>query len=167
MMAECVMARMGTINTHNRQAKRILLIPKQMGINYTMTNNSEQREKERRAERLTQARLRANVGGTKAASDKFGWNVNNYKAHESGRNGFGIADAKKYAKAYNVSVAWLNFGIGTLEDTFTENDDLKIEAINLFDGMSPALQETIVQQMRLLLNATQQVSDKEKQPKSD
>lgn len=138
-----------------------------MGINYTMTNNSEQREKERRAERLTQARLRANVGGTKAASDKFGWNVNNYKAHESGRNGFGIADAKKYAKAYNVSVAWLNFGIGALEDTFTENDDLKIEAINLFDGMSPALQETIVQQMRLLLNATQQVSDKEKQPKSD
>lgn len=167
MISECVMTRMGTINTHIRQAKRILLIPKSMGINCTMTNNSEQREKERRAERLTLARVRANVGGTKAASVKFGWNANNYKAHESGRNGFGIADAKKYAKAYNVSVTWLNFGIGSIEETFTDTDELKVEAINLFDSLPAALQEAVVQNMRTLATLSTPKPDTEKQVKEN
>ena len=163
MISECVMALMGTINTHSSQANRILLIPSSVGINCTMTNNNEQREKERRAERLTLARVRANVGGTKAASVKFGWNANNYKAHESGRNGFGIADAKKYAKAYNVSVTWLNFGIGSVEETFTDTDELKIEAINLFDSLPAALQEAVVQNMRTLatLSTPQTQADKQ------
>ena len=158
---------MGTINTHLRQVETILLIPNRMGMNYTMTNNTEQREKERRAERLTLARVRANVGGTKAASDKFGWNVNNYKAHESGRNGFGIADAKRYAKAYNVSVTWLNFGIGSADEIFSETDDLKVEAINLFDGMPAALQEAVVQHMRSLSNLNHQQAAASKQSTSD
>lgn len=163
MISECVMIAMGTINTLARQDDRILLIPSEVGIIYTMTNNIEQREKERRAERLTAARIRANVGGAKAASDKFGWNINNYKAHESGRNGFGIADAKKYAKAYNVSVTWLNFGVGSVEETFIEADELRVEAINLFDGMSPELQEAAIQHMRTLSALNQQLADKVKQ----
>ena len=167
MIAVCVITQMGTINTQARQANGILLIPPKMGINYTMTNNNEQREKERRAERLTLARVRANVGGTKAASDKYGWNVNNYKAHESGRNGFGIADAKKYAKAYNVSVTWLNFGIGSPEEIFSETDDLKVEAINLFDSMPSDLQAAVVQHMRSLSTLTHQRAEPEKHKKAD
>lgn len=167
MMSECVITRMGTINTHARQVNRILLIPTAMGINNTMTKTSELNEKERRAERLVAARIRANVGGAKAASDKFGWNFNNYKAHESGRNGFGIADAKKYAKAYNVSITWLNFGIGTPENKFSETDDLKAEAIDLFDGMPPKLQEAVVLHMRTLASLNQPEASEEKQKKAD
>lgn len=155
MIDECVIPRLGTINTQSRQAERILLIPTRVGTNYTMTNSSEQHEKEKRAQRLTLARIRANVGGSKAASDKFGWNANNYKAHESGRNGFGIADAKRYAKAFNVSVSWLNFGAGSPDDKFSEADDLKLEAITLFENLPHALQEAVVQNMRTLSSLSQ------------
>ncbi|WP_439273570.1 helix-turn-helix domain-containing protein [Pseudochrobactrum sp. HB0163] len=161
------MSDMGTINTQISQETEILLIPTCMGINYTMTNNNEQREKERRAERLTLARIRADVGGAKAASDKFGWNVNNYKAHESGRNGFGIADAKKYAKAYNVSVSWLNFGIGSPDDHFSDTDELKLEAINLFDSLSPSLQEAAIQNLKILASLNEKHNDEEPQVKVD
>ncbi len=54
--------------------------------------------------------------GPKAIVDRFGWNANVYKAHESGRNGFGIADAKKYAKAFKVNLNWLQFGTGDALD---------------------------------------------------
>jgi SOS-response transcriptional repressor LexA len=69
-------------------------------------------EKEERAKRLVQARKGAGFAGQKAAAEHAQVKLNNLKAHESGRNGFGIADAKKYAAAYNVSVKWLQFGIG-------------------------------------------------------
>lgn len=167
MINECVMSQVGTINTHARQGSSILLVPIRVGIKYTMTNNNEQHEKERRADRLVQARIKANVGGSKAASDKFGWNVNKYKAHESGRNGFGIADAKRYAKAYNVSVTWLNFGIGTPEEVYTEDEELKTEAIALFDNMPPALQEAVVQHMRSLASLTQSQAAPTKPAKAD
>jgi len=160
-------SKMGTINTHGRQDSLVLLIPTPMGINKTMTNSKEQIEKERRAERLVLARTRANVGGSKAASDKFGWNANNYKAHESGRNGFGIADARRYAKAYNVSVAWLNFGIGTPETGYSEDDELKAEAISLFDDLPPALQEAVVQNMRTLASLNQPQTSPVKHKKAD
>ncbi|CZT36159.1 S24 family peptidase [Rhizobium sp. 9140] len=81
-----------------------------------MEHNQEQFERTERAARLVEARKRAKIGGVKLTSAAFGWNVNNYKAHESGRNGFGITDAKKYAKAFKVSLNWLFFGTGTPED---------------------------------------------------
>lgn len=81
-----------------------------------MIKEDEQFERSARAARLQQARKSAGFGGVKSASGKFKWNVNNYKAHESGRNGFGLVDAKKYAKAYKVSLQWLYFGIGAPED---------------------------------------------------
>ncbi|MBB2701758.1 UNVERIFIED_ORG: SOS-response transcriptional repressor LexA [Rhizobium esperanzae] len=62
------------------------------------------------------ARKNAGFAGPKAIVDRFGWNPNVYKAHESGRNGFGIADAKKYAKAFKVNLNWLQFGIGDALD---------------------------------------------------
>ena len=81
-----------------------------------MTNRQEQIERENRAARLVEARKRSGFGGVRKVSKLFGWNENNYKSHESGRNGFGIVDAKKYAKAYGTSLQWLYFGQGQPED---------------------------------------------------
>jgi SOS-response transcriptional repressor LexA len=77
-----------------------------------MLKDQEQFEREERAKRLVLARKNAGFSGPKAIVDRFGWNANNYKAHESGRNGFGIADAKKYANAFKVNLNWLQFGTG-------------------------------------------------------
>lgn len=81
-----------------------------------MTNREEQIEREKRADRLVDARIRSGIGGIRKASNTFGWKENNYKSHESGRNGFGIVDAKRYAKAYKVSLQWLYFGTGQPDD---------------------------------------------------
>lgn len=89
-----------------------------------MLKDQEHFEKVARAGRLVDARKAAGFSGPKAVADRFGWNINNYKAHESGRNGFGIADAKKYAKAFTVNPNWLQFGIGQPDD----DDAIVIEA---------------------------------------
>mgnify|MGYP000851157810 CR=1 FL=1 len=81
-----------------------------------MKSDMERREREERAARLVEARKDAGFRGPQAVADRFGFNVNTYKAHEAGRNGFGIADAKEYAKAFKVSLNWLNFGIGSKDD---------------------------------------------------
>jgi SOS-response transcriptional repressor LexA len=81
-----------------------------------MPKKLERQEREERAERLVWSRKNAGFSGAVAACQKFKWNQNNYKAHEAGRNGFGIADAKKYAQAFGVSLNWLNFGVGKPED---------------------------------------------------
>lgn len=81
-----------------------------------MNKPTEQFERAERAKRLQDARIRAGYGGVKSASAANGFNVNNYKAHEAGRNGFGISDAKRYAKAFKVSLNWLFFGTGMPED---------------------------------------------------
>lgn len=86
----------------------------------------ERAEREARADRLVFARKRAKLGGPKEASDKFGWKVNTYKAHEAGRNGFGIADARQYADAFGVSLKWLNFGTGSPDDDDTEETIIPI-----------------------------------------
>jgi len=81
-----------------------------------MSEYSKMTERQLRAERLKQARLASGHGGVKAVSKKFGWNVNRYKAHDSGQNGFGLEDARAYAKAFGVSLQWLYAGIGVPED---------------------------------------------------
>lgn len=86
------------------------------GIFYIMLKDQEQFEREERAKRLVMARKNAGFAGPKAIVDRFGWNANVYKAHESGRNGFGIADAKKYARAFKVNLNWLQFGAGNALD---------------------------------------------------
>ncbi len=80
-----------------------------------MNNETERKEREERAARLVWARRNAGFRGPKDVADKFGFNVNNYKAHEAGRNGFGLADAKAYAEAFGVSLAWLQHNEGTWE----------------------------------------------------
>jgi SOS-response transcriptional repressor LexA len=81
-----------------------------------MLKEQEHFEKEERAKRLVEARKAAGFAGPKAVADRFEWKINNYKAHESGRNGFGLVDAKRYAKAFNVNLKWLQFGIGQPDD---------------------------------------------------
>ncbi|MFC3071513.1 S24 family peptidase [Shinella pollutisoli] len=85
-----------------------------------MTNREEQIEREKRAARLAAARIHSKIGGIRKVSKHFGWNENKYKSHESGRNGFGIADAKRYAKAFKVNLKWLQFGIGQPDDADAE-----------------------------------------------
>lgn len=81
-----------------------------------MGENSEHREKAECAARLVEARKAANFRGPQAVHDAFGFDVNKYKAHEQGRNGFGIADARAYAEAFGVRLEWLNFGTGPREE---------------------------------------------------
>lgn len=83
------------------------------------TERDERAEREERAGRLRQARAAAGYSSTAAAARNFGWNANTYKAHESGRNGFGIADARRYATAFGVSVAWLGFADDAAPPTTT------------------------------------------------
>ncbi|MCF1449415.1 transcriptional regulator [Agrobacterium vitis] len=82
-----------------------------------MLRGQEHFERQERAKRLIEARKAAGLSGPKAIQERFpDWSINNYKAHESGRNGFGIADAKRYAKAFGVNLKWLQFGIGLADD---------------------------------------------------
>ena len=82
-----------------------------------MLKDTEKREREERAARLVQARKAADFSSAVAAARNFGWNENNYKAHEAGRNGFGIADARTYAEAFGTTPEWLNFGDAGNTDT--------------------------------------------------
>lgn len=93
----------------------------------TMSKEAKQYERAARAERLKEARVKAGFTGVKSASSAHGWNVNNYKAHESGRNGFEIVDAKRYSKAFKVSLNWLFFGTGLPNDI----DDDRVVAIDV------------------------------------
>jgi transcriptional regulator with XRE-family HTH domain len=83
-----------------------------LGMIRNMLKLNEQNEKEARADRLKQARKAAGYSSAEKAAQRFGWNVNTYKAHESGRNGLGLSDAKRYAYAFGVTTAWLQTGEG-------------------------------------------------------
>lgn len=80
-----------------------------------MSKDLERKEREERASRLVQARKAASYSSAVAAAKAFGWNENRYKAHEAGRNGFGIADARAYAEAFGTTLEWLNFGSDTAD----------------------------------------------------
>ena len=55
------------------------------------------------------------LNSIRAAAKFFGWDENLYKSHEQGlrqKDGFKVATAEKYARAFGVSVAWLMSGTG-------------------------------------------------------
>lgn len=101
-----------------------------------MTNRSEQHERERRAERLKQAREAANLGGYRKLAQRFGWNENTYKAHEQGKSGFGVSDARKYAKALKVSFSWLFLGVGLPHDTDDTPEPVSVVDVPLISWIS-------------------------------
>lgn len=82
-----------------------------------MPKIEEKFEREARAARLIWARKNANFTGPTAVEAATGIPLNNIKAHEAGRNGFGMADARKYATAFAVSLRWLYFGEGAHSDS--------------------------------------------------
>ena len=86
-----------------------------------MADDIKKFETAERAKRLVEARARSGLGSQADVCARFGWNLNNYKAHESGRNGFHSIDGKAYAKAYNISFPWLYLGLGTIDDKYVED----------------------------------------------
>lgn len=89
-----------------------------------MSKDQKRIEREARALRLVQARKDAGFTGPKDIDERLGWNVNNYKAHESARNGFDAVDGKRYAKAFKVSLRWLMLGEGDPGDTSDDPIDV-------------------------------------------
>lgn len=88
-----------------------------------MASDEERRAREERAKRLVQARKAAGYAGPTAVHEAFGFDVNKYKAHEAGRNGFGITDGKAYASAFGVAYEWLNSGAGSMIRELTYEPD--------------------------------------------
>lgn len=84
-----------------------------------MKSPEDARLKVEQAARLKDARVRAGFTSARDAALRHQWNVNTYKAHESGRNGVGPADVARYAKAFRVDPAWIlvGAGVGTRELT--------------------------------------------------
>ncbi|MHC5307539.1 S24 family peptidase [Bartonella sp. LJL80] len=78
-----------------------------------------------RAKRLVKARKDAGFSGPTPVANLLDINVNNYKAHEAGRNGFEAVDGKRYAKAFNVSLKWLMLGEGDPNDLSEEVYDIQ------------------------------------------
>ncbi|MBF9234703.1 S24 family peptidase [Microvirga alba] len=81
---------------------------------------SKKEEREQRAARLKEARLKAGFKSMPAAARTMRVNISTYKAHEAGTNGFDTPDARIYAKAFKVSASWLMTGDETPEDAETE-----------------------------------------------
>lgn len=71
-------------------------------------------DKDLRAARLKEARLKAGFDGPTEAAERFGWPVVTYLSHENTTRGIRPAVAKKYAKAFNVSASWLITGEGPM-----------------------------------------------------
>ena len=67
------------------------------------------------AKRLKDARQAAGYETATGAAAAFGWTRPTYHAHENGNKTITAVAAKKYAKAFRVSAAWLLFGQGSPE----------------------------------------------------
>lgn len=89
--------------------------------------NKEQKriEREERAARLVEARKNAGFKGPTPVAEKLDISINNYKAHEQGRNGFEVVDARRYAKLFGVSLKWLMLGEGDPLDFSEETPDVQ------------------------------------------
>ncbi|HSM42171.1 MAG TPA: hypothetical protein VK862_15570 [Afifellaceae bacterium] len=64
-----------------------------------------------KTDRLRQARQQAGYRSAAAAAAALGAKTPTYTAHENGTRDFGDAEAARYARAFNVAVEWLVFGI--------------------------------------------------------
>lgn len=73
---------------------------------YTLCENSSMADM---GDRLKEARLRTGKSARQAAM-QHNWPPSTYAAHENGQNDFGLEDAKKYAKAFKTTAAWLLTG---------------------------------------------------------
>lgn len=79
-------------------------------------------DQEKRAARLREARRRAGYQNAADAAEHFGWPVIAYRSHENGLRGLKAHVAKKYAKAYKCSFAWLMTGEGLIDGTSIDGE---------------------------------------------
>lgn len=119
-----------------------------------MATDQEKFEKQERAERLKMARKRANISGAKGVYDasEGAIDVNLYKGHESGRNGFSVSDGRRYAELFGVSLSWLYLGIGEIDEVAPAgiNQQLRRAIVRLAEA-SPDLQERVANSIEFLL----------------
>ncbi|MGB3898156.1 MAG: S24 family peptidase [Mesorhizobium sp.] len=101
-----------------------------------MADDVEKIEKEKRAKRLVEARKFAKFSGPTPVAKALGMKVDTYKAYEQGRNGFGIADAKAFAKLFKVSLNWLNFGTGDMLDEDEPSQAVTVENVPIVSMVS-------------------------------
>jgi transcriptional regulator with XRE-family HTH domain len=73
------------------------------------------KDTELRAARLREARQAAGFENATEAAERFGWEVVTYRSHENGIRGLRPTVAKKYAKAYEISLSWLMTGEGIMK----------------------------------------------------
>lgn len=92
------------------------------GMKRAMSGDQDRIERLKRAERLRWAREHSGLGGQKKVAQALGIKESTYKAHELGRNGFNVADARAYAAAFKVSLPWLYMDIGRHDDGPTSED---------------------------------------------
>ena len=64
-----------------------------------------------KAERLRQARIKAGYRFASDAANALGIVASTYRAHENGQNEFEFAEAKIYARKFNVDPVWLMGGV--------------------------------------------------------
>lgn len=72
------------------------------------------------AERLIEARQNAGLRSAREAAERFDWNYPTYAAHENGGRGLRPEAARKYARAFNVSAAYLLYGGKPVADSSAE-----------------------------------------------
>lgn len=112
-----------------------------------MASDQEKFERQERAIRLKQAREAAGFSGPKGVYDasKGEIDINNYKGHESGRNGFSVSDGRRYADLFHVPLTWLYLGIGNITDSDLPgaSDDLKRAFAKLIDAPEAVQQQII------------------------
>jgi SOS-response transcriptional repressor LexA len=64
------------------------------------------------AKRLKQARINSSYDNVVDMVRDFGWNINTYRSHEGGIRGIPATRLETYARAFNVSIDWLQTGRG-------------------------------------------------------
>jgi SOS-response transcriptional repressor LexA len=61
-------------------------------------------------ERLVEARAKAGYRSAREAVEKLGWGYSTYASHENGSRRISPDAARKYARVFSVSAAWLLYG---------------------------------------------------------
>ncbi len=92
------------------------------------------------ADRLRQARQQAGFNTAAEAIERYGWTKSTTYCHENGLRGL-TRHAKKYARAYGISIDWLLTGKGGMK---TLNED--------YDALPPNIQkiaEEIIHGLRI------------------
>ncbi|MCP3735652.1 S24 family peptidase [Sphingomonas sp. RP10(2022)] len=86
------------------------------------------------ASRLREARNTAGFPSAAAAAAARGWTPSTYTSHENATRGFGVDEAKKYARAFRVNPGWL-----------LALDQIKVPEVQLLDSDAPVKEVLWVQ----------------------